>query len=232
MGTGSRKTWLEKQPDEVQLFVLSMEDEGRTLKQQCQALKEKFGIAVHRRTLWYSLCRYHQTIGKELLAAEVWGREVAKLLKEYPNLDPEKLARGLVLSKFGSAEFRAAEIKPRDVLASIHREQGLKLQAQRIAAQEARNRLAREQVELERRRVELLEKKLPHAREKLQEVAHDEKASPEDVRRRIREIYGLLEHHPSIPSSDEEGNPAPGGRGGAAARSGTPAALPGKLGTR
>ena len=193
MATGSRKTWLEKQPDEVQVFVLSMESEGRTLDHQVLSIKERFGKRVVKSTLQHSLSRYHATVEKEFLESKINSRELSRLLKEHPDIDPEVLMRGYFASQLGSTQFRVAHIKPKDLLLAMHREQKLSLEERRIRAIEEGNRLKRHALTLVEQRLQMLKETYVKAREGLRGVLASEEADPKETLRKIREVYGLFD---------------------------------------
>ena len=203
MKTDARKSWLEKQSDEVQVFVLSMGDEGVSYEEQARALRKRFGSRVTATSLCNSLARARASFEKEFLESKVMGREIVRLLQRHPSIDPEVLIRGYFMTKLGSKKFRAADIKPKDLLAAVHQEQKLRLDGRRVRALEEHNRLKAESLSLTERRVILLERRQSQLREGIEGVLADEEAGTEETLRKIREVYGLFDQPYAVEASDD-----------------------------
>lgn len=202
MKTAVPKTWLEKQSDEVQLFVLSMEQEGVSYEEKARRVHKRFAIRITAATLCNSLAHVRARLEKEFLESRVISRELVGLLQRHPRIDPGVLIRGYFLTKLGSEEFRAAEIKPKDLLSAVHREQKLRLDDRRVRALEQHNRLKRESLVLSERRVKVIEQRQAQFQEGIKGALADEKASTEETLRRIREVYGLFDEPSSAGTSD------------------------------
>jgi hypothetical protein len=205
MGTASRKTWLEKQADEVQIAVLTMDEEGRKLEEMVAVLQERFQLKVPVTTLHHSLQRYANTIGREKRLAAFYGRELGELFQKHPNLSPRLLAKGFLALHL--KELRTAKLDPETLIYGAQGDGRLDLRDRELAAKEEANRLKAVEVELKRRQVELLERKLPKVQEEV-EKAINEKASPAEVRRRIREIFGIAD--PGAAEKHGSGTAVPG----------------------
>lgn len=184
MGTGSRKTWLERQPDDLQMFVLSLDDEGRTLEEISARIRERTGERVPVQTLHHSLAKYQRTIGREEKLAMLLARRQKAFFKENPDVDPAGLARFFLSLRV--KELESAPLSGGALVAAAQQEAWLKLREQELE-------IKREQTRLKRRQIELLRERLRAARAKAEKVLSDEKASPAEIRRRVREIFGLLD---------------------------------------
>src|SRR5579862_9008415 len=96
MGTASRKTWLEKQADEVLVFILSMDDAGRTLKEQMAMCAEKFTGRIDRfhlpkRSAYAEgLKKFRDEHGKDLALARILDRQADELTAQFPDMQPQK----------------------------------------------------------------------------------------------------------------------------------------------
>ena len=159
MGTASRKTWLEKQTEEVRKEILAMDDGAMTLEQMVAALKDLYGIVVAVSTLGASLKAYRESM--HLSWAADWGEELEKQVEQNPHLQVSKLARNFVTQKVASSAFSGGPMKAEDAVAFAQAERRMDLQERRTAAVEERNRLKKEEIELDARRVDMLERKLP-----------------------------------------------------------------------
>jgi len=168
MGTASRKTWLEKQDDKVQVEVLAMDDAGLTLEAIGAALKEKFGVSVPHSTLGNALKIYHDT--QDLRWAAEWGTDLEKLIAENPQIQASKLAKGFLTQKMASASFRGEPMDAADVVAYAQNERRLDLQERQVKAVERRNELQKDKNDLERRNQELREAKF---KRELEEATHE-----------------------------------------------------------
>jgi hypothetical protein len=198
MGTASRKTWLEKQADDVQMFVLSMDESGLTLDQMVSALREKYGTEVPRATLGYALKMYHDAI--ELRAAEDWASQFEKLCDENPHIQAAKLARAFLTQKLASARFRDADLKPSDLVFFSQSERRMDLEERKTAAIERRNELQREKNDLQRRQQEFQEQKWRKALETATgeakaKLQRGESLTVEDINRIRERTFGL----PAVP---------------------------------
>jgi len=141
MGTASRKTWLEKQADEVQLRVLAMNEEGKfTLEQMCARLKED-GVEVAPSTLAHSLKCYSERLAPELKLAELWGKQLDSLFTQHPQLDARTLAKGFLAMKMGTADFRNSEMEPGELVFFAQKERELQLKERHLQAMERQNEL-------------------------------------------------------------------------------------------
>src|SRR5579859_2608651 len=134
MGTASRKTWLEKQSDDVQIFVLSMDDSGQTLEQMVAALKAKEGVAVKRSTLAASIKAFRALYGKDLALARLYERRADEITAQYPGLEPKKLVRRALLRELQSKEFQTARISAEGTIAASQAEWALMLKERHTAA--------------------------------------------------------------------------------------------------
>ena len=196
------QTWLEEQPDEVQLLVLSMADERLSYKAQCLQLWKRFQLCVEPGRLKQSLASYRETHAKELLQARLYARRLVELVGRHPEIDLERLSRGFFLTQMASPEFLQTPMAPKDLLSALHREQKLVLDARRVRAIERANRIRADRVKLARERQELI-------RRRLEGALANEQADPEQFRRQVREIFGLLDEAPqrstAAPLSTEVG---------------------------
>ncbi len=229
MKTDARKTWLEKQSDEVQVFVLSMEDEGVSYEEQALAVRKRFEIRVTATSLCNSLARARAAFEKEFLESKVMGREIVRLLQRHPSIDPEVLIRGYFMTELASPRFRTGGIKPKDLLAAVHQEQKLRLDGRRVRALEEHNRLKAESLSLAERRVILLERRQAQLREGIEGVLADEEAGTEETLRKIREVYGLFDQPSAAEASDGEPSTASASGGRPPKRDSAPV-LPGEVG--
>ncbi|MCZ6514492.1 MAG: hypothetical protein O6850_01370 [Acidobacteria bacterium] len=202
MATSPPPTWLEKQPDEVQLFVFRMEQEGLPAEDQARRLRGRFGLRVRSQTLARSLTAYRDRHEEDCTFAAADGRKLTKLMNEHPEIDREQMVRAFLVEVRQSPEFRARDLMPKDWLAGEQRQMKLQLEARRVRAVEESTRMRREQVAISERRVALMETRERELRRKVQGAIEDEKVGPEELRRRIREVYGLLD-------ADEENGAAP-----------------------
>ena len=193
MATSTRPTWLEKQPDEVQLFILRMEQEGLAAPDQARRLRGRFGLRVRPQTLARSLTTYRDRHEEDRMLATGDGRKLTKLMEEHPEIDREQMVRGFLMEVRQSPEFQARDLMPKDWLAGEQRQMKLQLEARRVKAVEESTRMRREQVAISERRVALMERREQELRRAVQGALEDEKADPEEFRRRIREVYGLLD---------------------------------------
>lgn len=187
MGIASRKTWLEKQDDDVQLLVLSMDDAGKTLEMIQEAVRQKFDQRVPISTLAHSLMHYHNTLGREQKLAALFATEMDTLFKSHPTLDPRLLAKGFITMRLKDA--REGAINAGDLLSLAQAEGRLKLRERELAAKEEANRL-------KARQIDLLEEKMRAVSEKVQgarKEAAKKKLTPAEYRQRLDEIYGLVE---------------------------------------
>jgi len=197
MGAASRKTWLEKEPDEVQFDVVNWDAAGWTAEQIAAALKERHELEVSERTLSYSLQAMHVDGGMR------YARMLTGLFKRNPEINSSTLTKALTLTQAASEEFRRAKLDPTGVIISAQQERKLdiadfraQLEERKVAAIEERNLLGKEQLELDKRRVGILEAKLEQAeageREKQERVKEAlEQKDPAELRRELREIYNL-----------------------------------------
>ena len=202
MATSTRPTWLEKQPDEVQIFILRMEQEGLPAEDQARRLRRRFELRVRPQTLTRSLTAYRDRQEEDCMLATGDGRKLTKLMNDYPEIDREQTVRAFLMEVRQSPEFRARDVMPKDWLAAEQRQMKLQLEARRVRAVEESTRMRREQVAISERRVALMERREQELRRAVQGALEDEKAAPEEFRRRIREVYGLLDE-------DEENGAAP-----------------------
>lgn len=155
MGTGSRKTWLERQSDDVLVFVLSMDDAGRTLNEQLQVLREKFPtLALPKRTAYAAgIKKFRDENGKDLALARILDRQADELTQQFPGMQPQKQVKRALLRFIQSPEFQALKLEPKDAIAAMHKEAELALKERHIAAVEEQNAL-------KHRDQDLLEKKI------------------------------------------------------------------------
>jgi hypothetical protein len=208
MGTASRKTWLEKQTEDIRKEVLAMDEGAMTMEEMCKALKDLFGISVPVSTLGNALKIHHDS--QDLRWAAEWGADLEKLIEENPHIQAAKLAKGFLTQKMASASFRGEPMKAADVVAFSQAERRMDLDERKTKAIEERNRLKGEQIALEARRVEVLEGKLKDSQaavksaiEKTQEI---EPKAKDELFKHIDEIYGVYqEADPASLPSDLRG---------------------------
>jgi hypothetical protein len=194
MGAASRKTWLEKQSDEVQFDVVNWDAAGWTAEQIGAALKERHEIEVADRTLSYSLQAMHVDGGMR------YARMLTGLFKRNPEVNSATLTKALTLTQAASEEFRRAKLDPTGVIISAQQERKLDiaerradLEERRVAAIEEQNKIALAKLENEKRAVELKLQQAERAERAKQERVKEalEQKDPAELRRELREIYNL-----------------------------------------
>ena len=161
MGTGSRKTWLERQTDKVQIRVLSMDREGRKLEEIAAAVNQEFNLKVPVSTLHNSIQEWGKRFDLEETLNLEMRRELDDICAQHPNADPRVLARGVIAHRLHEA--LKGELDPKTLLFAAQGEGNLKLRERELAAKEEANRLRKEQNDLEREHVELVRQKITAA---------------------------------------------------------------------
>ena len=213
MRVGKRKAWLEKQPEEIRLYVLGLlGDPAVTYEEASRRLEAKFGLKVPPSTLAYSRTLTVGQDEEDLQAAKKEAARYTEFIRQNPDVPEERLRKTWFYRQLASKEFRDGAVAPGKLVFLAQRERELELKERQIAAVEEQNKLKVQQVDLERRRVEVLERKIPKAKEELEGVIQDEKASPAEIRRRIREIFGVFD---AAPAPERDPGPAVSGPVGA-----------------
>ena len=200
MGTATQKTWLEKQTDLVQQEVLAWEDSGKyTLDEMCAMLREKHELTVPASTLHHSLKQFAKEIGKrEKLAMEIY-RKRRKFFDENPDADPRVLAEHAIT--FDLLLDPKEKIDREKLLYLAQGEAHIKLRERELAVKEAANHLKEQHLELERKRVGLLELRIESAKRRMEEATDEAKGkigsgqqlTLEDINRIRERVYGLPE---------------------------------------
>lgn len=200
MGAATRKTWLERQKDEVQFDVLNWDDSGElTIEQMCARLKKDYGLAVAHSTLHHSLQAFHKDGGVRLVEM------MSRFLKKHPEAEAHTLTKASVLAHAASEEFRKAQLKPLDVLISAQVDKRLQIQARladakeraneirarEVAAKEEQLRIAREKIAAATGGIEARELYLQAAQDVLKKL-HTYKELKTALHRRKEEIVGEL----------------------------------------
>ena len=194
MRIGKRKAWLEKQPENIRLYVLGLlADPGVTYEEASRRIQAKFGVKVPPSTLAYSRTLTVGQDEEDLEAAKQEAARYTEFIRQNPDVPEERLRKTWFYRRLASKDFREGAVEPGKLVFLAQRERELELRERQIASVETQNELKAQQVELERRRVEVLERKIPKAKEELEGVIQDEKASPAEIRRRIREIFGVFD---------------------------------------
>jgi hypothetical protein len=168
MGTASRKTWLEKQTDQVQVDVLAWDEEGKTLNEIRRALEIKYRVLVPNSTLGNALKIYHDT--QDLRWAGEWAGDLEKLIEENPNIQASKLAKGFLTQKMASASFRGEPMEAADVVAYAQNERRMDLEERKTKAIEERNRLQAIKIDTEKKALELKIQQLEAQQKKAEEA--------------------------------------------------------------
>jgi len=164
MGTGSRKTWLERQTDKVQIRVLSMDREGRKLEDIAAAVKQEFALKVPVSTLHNSIQEWGKRFDLEETLNLEMRRELDDICTQHPNADPRVLARGVIAHRLHEA--LKGPLAPKTLLFAAQGEGNLKLRERELAAKEETNRIRR-------RQLDLLERKLERAENALEETTNE-----------------------------------------------------------
>lgn len=143
------------------------------------------------------------------LAAWREARNRYRILQEEQAKDPEcdgaRIIETLVTSGIVAQQACLAAADPLKLLAEQRKRLELAQHAQEIGIEKLRVENEKKALEL---KVQQLERERDEERKEIAGVVSDEKASPEDVRRKIREIYGIV---------DDSGRAQLGPTGGGAA---------------
>jgi hypothetical protein len=198
MGTASRKTWLEKQPDEVQVFVLSMDEQGKTLEEMRRALEGRCRIVVPNSTLGNALKIYHDT--QDLRWAGEWAADLEKLIEENPHIQAAKLAKGFLTQKMASASFRGEPMKASEVVFFAQKERQMDIDERKTKAVEKRNELEQRRQDLKQQELEVTKQKIASATGGMDGQALYLQAS-QDVLKKLRTYQDLK---PGLDQHQEE----------------------------
>lgn len=197
MGTASRKTWLEKQSDQVQVDVLAWDEEAKTLDEMRRALEIKYRLIVPTSTLGNALKIFHDT--QDLRWAGEWGADLEKLIEENPHIQASKLAKGFLTQKMASASFRGEPMEAADVVAFSQAERRMDLDERKTKALEERNRVQAIKIETEKRALELKIAQLEEQQRKAEEaveqasekIGKGESLTIDDINRIRERTFGL-----------------------------------------
>jgi len=185
----ARATKIETLREEERLFVIGCIDRRLSGSKISELYGEKFGKHLASSTIYSYVARRWLPSKIEAEQAVAAAKEFIDLRGAHPEIPEDVLLRGWLRQREASAGFREGMVDPQVVISAELQMRRLDIEERRIRAFEARN-------ELEKRRVVMLEKRLAAARQKLGEVIRDEKASPAEVRRRIREVFGIFDADP------------------------------------
>jgi hypothetical protein len=190
MGVASRKTWLEKQPDDVQLAVLAMDDAGRTLEEIRQMLRDRFELDVPASTLHNALRCFREGIGHEERLAALLARRNRQFFEENPDVDPHAIAR-YQLTLAGS-RIDASRIDARSFLAAAQSEAFIDLRRQELEIKRQANDLRRKKLEQENTalqlKIEQIERQRERERRQIEQLVQKD---AQTALQEIKQIYGI-----------------------------------------
>jgi len=154
MRAGKRKAWLEKQPEEVRLYVLGLlGDPAVTYEEASRRLQAKFALKVPPSTLAYSRSL---TVGQDeddLQEAKQEAARFTEFIRQNPDMPEERLRKTWFYRRLASKEFRDGSVEPSKLVFLAQRERELELRERQIAAVEEQNRSKVRELEISQQKI-------------------------------------------------------------------------------
>ncbi|HUS95754.1 MAG TPA: hypothetical protein VMX97_03330 [Hyphomicrobiaceae bacterium] len=190
MKIGKRKAWIEKQPEEIRLYVLKLlGDPAVTYPEASCRIQAKFGLKVPASTLAYSRSLTVGQDEEDLQAAKQEAAAFTEFMRQNPDVPEERLRKVWFYRRLASKEFRDSAIEPGKLVFLAQRERELELRERQIAAVERQNELKGRQVEMQ---VEKMRRDLEEAtHEATSKIGKGEAVTVDDINRIRERTFGL-----------------------------------------